>query len=466
MNRRQWLINAVASLVASTTCAAFGWAVEPLSSAPSYRIGDAGAIASGPVNRFAGARPASHHATSYHATSHHAASHHAASSADALGASAAHNAGYDAGDTCDACCDDWIGCGNGQWFVEAEGLLWWRKSRAMPPLVTTSIPNTPQEDAGVLGLGSTRLLFGGENVSDDGPRAGGRISFGRFLDRDQEWGVAASFFALEREEIGFTADSSVGILAIPFFNAGLVAPAEGSLLVNFPNVSQNGRVNVHNQNDVLGADVYLRKLLWAEENFRVDAIGGYQFSRIDDDLTINANFDDVSGIPNENFDITDVFRARNEFHGGSVGVLAYVDHGRWTLKGIAKCGLGNMRQTIDISGQTITTINGVSAGSNNGLFALPTNIGTYTNDEFGIIPEAKLNIGYRVTEHWTFSVGYSFMYWNNLATGASALDRNVNLTQVPGPPGAGTALVPLAPNFANNADFWVQGINFSAEFLY
>ena len=365
---------------------------------------------------------------------------------------------------CDACCD--IGCGTGLWFGEGEALLWWRKSRSLPPLVTASPPGTPQANVGVLGLPTTSVLLGGDNLSD-GPRIGGRFSIGRYLDPGQEYAIAGSFFILEQEENNFAADGSVGLLAIPFFNAGLVTPAEGSLLLNYPGVSQDGRVNISSQSDVMGADIYLRRLLIQDVDYRIDLIGGYQFSRVDDGLTINANYNDVSGLPAENVDITDSFLAQNEFHGGSIGLLAYGDYGRWTLKGLAKVGLGNMHQTVQVAGQTVTsTAGGASATTPSGLFSLPSNIGSYSHDEFGVIPEAKLNLGYRWNQNWTFAVGYSFMYWNNIATAGTALDRNINLTQVPGPPGLGTALVPAAPTFDNNPDFWVQGLNFSAEFAY
>lgn len=370
----------------------------------------------------------------------------------------------DAGD-CDACdtCDD---CAPGLWFAEAEALYWWRKSRPIPPLVTTNIGATPQAQAGRLSTGTTQVLFGQDNYTD-GPQPGGRAMIGRWFDEDRCFGVAGSFFALGQDQSAYSraASGTNDILALPFFNIGQVNPAEDALLINYPGVSSNGRVDVTAQNDVLGVDVYGRYLVWGEADFRLDLIGGYQFSRIDDSLRVHANYDDVAGIPNSNFDVTDTFDARNEFHGGTVGFLAQTYHGRWMVTAMGKVGLGNMRQTVNINGQTIATPvgGGAAAVSPQGLYALGTNIGSYSNDEFGIIPEGKINFGYQVNRNWTAGVGYSFMYWNDIITAGNTLDRSLNLTQIPGP------LVGAArPDFAfgERRDFWAQGINFSLQFSY
>jgi hypothetical protein len=369
-------------------------------------------------------------------------------------------------DSCAACdaCDSCGSCfGPGMWYAELEGLGWWRKSRPLPSLVTTSPAGTAQATAGVLGAGTTTLLFGNDNFTNI--ELGGRITAGFFLCPDQSVGVAGSFFALGDDDVEFSraAADANDILAIPFFDAA--AGVEDALLINFPGVTTNGRVDVRAVNEVLGGDVYGRFLLYGEEGFRVDALGGYQFSRIDDSLRIHANYDDVAGLPNSNFDVTDLFDARNEFHGGTLGVLAEASTGRFVVKGMAKVGLGNIRQTVVINGQTVATPvgGGAPATAASGLFTQGTNIGTYENDEFGIVPEAKLNFGYRLTDNWTVSAGYSFIYWNDIVTAGRVIDRQVNPTQIPGP-----MVGPARPDFAfgDRNDFWVQGANLSLEFVY
>jgi hypothetical protein len=452
MNSRHWLSAALASLFVS--------ACTLLPAEAQQKIGNSRYYAG---DEYTAPEPGS--AVSTHS---HASYNKAANSSTIVNNNASNLTSASLTDDCDACndaCDVCDPCADpGMWFVEAEGLLWWRKSRALPPLVTTSLPNTLQANAGVLGLDSTRILFGNDNYEDN-PQAGGRIWFGRWLGPEQQVGIAGSFFALGQDDVGYRspAQTQNDILAMPYLNSATSMP--DALLVNFPGVTQNGRINISSQNDILGADVYLRKLICADSCFRVDAIGGYQFSRVDDSLSINANYDDVAGIPNSNFDVTDIFDVHNEFHGGSVGFLAYVDRGPWTVKMLGKCGVGNMHQTATINGFTTNTpVAGTSDTTLGGLYTQPTNIGTYENDELVFIPEAKINFGYRLTNNWTFSAGYSFIYWSEIVTAGQVFDNRVNPTQIPGPI-VGPA-TPAPPTFLGTNDYWVQGLNFSAEFVY
>lgn len=365
-------------------------------------------------------------------------------------------------DDCD-CCDPCASCdaGCGLWFGEAEALLWWRNSRPLPPLVTTS--NLAAQ--GVLGDPSTQLLFGGNETGSVQP--GGRAQLGRWFDESQTLGVVGSFFVLGQDEINYSrvAGGPTDVLAIPFMNANAINSFESALLVNFPGVTTNGRVDIQAQNDVMGGDAYLRYIVWQDGNTRVDVLGGYQFSRVDDSLRVRANYDDVAGLPNANFDLTDDFRVKNEFHGASLGLLSQTYSGPWSLVMMGKVGLGNMHQSVTIDGQTVQTSvgGGPVTVRDGGLFTQGTNIGAYSNNDFGVIPEARLQVNYQVNSRWSLGLGYSFIYWNNVLTAGNAVDRSVNITQIPGP-----IVGPDRPQFAfgERSDFWVQGLNFSAQFVY
>src|SRR5436190_10489023 len=54
------------------------------------------------------------------------------------------------------------------WRVRGEYLLWWTNGNPLPPLVTSSPPGTPQNQAGVLGTPGVQTLFGGNSI-DNGP---------------------------------------------------------------------------------------------------------------------------------------------------------------------------------------------------------------------------------------------------------------------------------------------------------
>lgn len=434
MKRRAWLVASVASLVASS-------------------LGLSPALAQTPAaqSRFvAGSR--------YEVRDSYVkpASATAAGTASASAAAVSHMTSAASMDSCcDTCgtCDPCAAYGAGLWDIEGEVLLWFRKSRALPPLVATDV------------LPAGDILFGNDNYGDD-LEVGGRLTVTRWLGQDRVWGIAADGFGLGQSQTSFSLTAAPGqTLVIPFINSAGNVP--DALVVDDNGVTaDNGSVDVLYQNDVFGGDVYARRLIYAEESISIDAIGGYQFSRVDDGISIRSAFEDSGGLPGDTFDISDQILARNEFHGGVVGVIGQVDCNRWTIKALAKCGIGNMRQTVTYAGQTIATSGGVATVSQGGLFALEgANLGEFTNDEFVIIPEAKLNIGYRVSEHWTFSAGYSFMYWNKLVTAGQAIDTTINENFLPGGNQTGP-IRPAAPTFVDLGDFWVQGINLSAEFSY
>lgn len=372
---------------------------------------------------------------------------------------------------CNACnsCDLNSGCGNvcencpTRNFAKIEYLMWWGRGRSTPPLVTTSFNGTPMADAGVLGLPTTTVLYGGNDIGTDW-RSGGRLSIGRVLDQDGMWMAVGRFYGLDDSTDSFHAESAAGdpILARPFFN--VLLNQQDALLVGFPGVSTNGVIDVQSKSDMMGADAYVRHLLLGEEDLTIDFLGGYQFSRLDDSLEIRNSeliLVDPQGIfaPNTTIAMRDTFRTRNEFHGGVIGLAADVMRGPWKFEALGKVGFGNQHQTVVISGNTqITPGVGPVTNDPQGLLARQTNSGTYTRDAFTIIPEANFTLGYQINS-WTFSAGYSFMYWKDVAWAGDQIDTRVNLSN----PLVGDPL----PEFRfRNTDYWLQGLSFGAEYTF
>jgi len=366
------------------------------------------------------------------------------------------NSGY-----CAAGCGGNCYCPSG--YARVEYLMWWSNGRNTPPLVTTSPVNTLQDDAGVLGVPGTEVLFGGDYGA--GMRSGGRVTVGRSLGRTGEFSLNGRFFALGDSSAVFFDSSATGdpILAQPFYNA--VLAQQDSLLVAYPNVSENGSIGVQASNDVLGADVYLRNIFYWDQCKRIDFLVGYQFTRVDDSLLIESNrtsVDNSSGIPvGTTFNVTDSFRMQNEFHGAQFGVITEWQRGRAWFELLTKIAIGNMRQRAMLSGQTVRTQPpGVMTVSDSGLLVQDSNRGDYQRDQFSFIPEIGFTVGYQVTAKLSLTVGYSFMYWNDVLLAGNQIDPRVNLNQ-------DTLPDPALPAFAfHNNDFWVQGISFGGEFRF
>jgi hypothetical protein len=341
-------------------------------------------------------------------------------------------------------------------YGDVELLLWWTKGTHVPALVTTSPAGTPRAEAGVLGEPGTSVLFGDELLGQD-LQVGGRITMGWWLDGSHNFGVEGRFFALEGDSTTFFAESTGDpILGRPFFNPAL--PGEDAFLVAFPGVSE-GSIRANFTNDLFGTEVLARMMMYRTQLRRVDLLAGYQFLRLDDDLRINTftTSTDAGGfIPvGTTFDIFDRFRGRNEFHGGVIGVSGTMARGCWSLNGLAKVGFGNMRQTVVIEGaQTVTIPNLPGSEIGSGFLAQPSNIGTYTQDQFCFIPEMTLDLRYHINDCWSASIGYNLIWMSDVVLGADHIDRVVDLSQVTARP---------AFTF-EDTDYWVQGLNFGLHY--
>ena len=88
---------------------------------------------------------------------------------------------------------------------QVDALMWWTKELAMPPLVTTSPPGTPQAQAGVIGAQGTQVLFGNEDLFTD-PRGGGRLRLGGWLGARRWVGLELDYTRPGRRADGFPGD--------------------------------------------------------------------------------------------------------------------------------------------------------------------------------------------------------------------------------------------------------------------
>lgn len=383
---------------------------------------------------------------------------------------------------CNSCCGEL--CGNDPWrpcltlclpqdgWVSFEYLAWWQDGMNLPPLITTSPSNVTQAQAGVLGSGNaTSVLYGGNKVLTD-PISGGRLRFGFWLDKCHQWGIGAEYFQIGQDTESFRATSGGSpILARPFFNTQL--NREDSELIAFPNVvSGTGGVDV--STELIGWGVHLRHLRQCNEGCnaglfcgcpehfcsRTELMVGYRNLQLTEGVGIS---EDLVGInPANNFAIRDQFDTRNQFSGLDLGWMYRRTRGFWTFDALMRLAIGNTRQSVNINGTTRIDNGAVQQG---GLLAQTSNIGSYKRDEFSVVPEFDFNVGYQLTDHLRLIGGYTFIYWSNVVRPGDQISRDLNTDLLPPPvdPISGAA----RPEFAfRMTDYWVQGLNFGAEYRW
>jgi hypothetical protein len=408
----------------------------------------------------------------------------------AYGGSGCDAMGCSCGMGCDGGCDSMYGscgpggcdpCVGGAWrpcvtlcfpqngWVSLEYLGWAQRGMRLPPLITTNVGAIPaQGQAGVLG-GPTRVLFGGEEVLDDG-FSGGRLQFGLWLDRCHTWAVAAEYFELGSRTQSFSGNSNAyPVLARPFFNT--LTGQQDSQLVSYPNFA-TGNLNAQATSSLVGGSFHLRHQTGCGSgcgrgllcdgcsmfHSRTDTLFGYRYLQLDESVSIAENL--VGTGPGQSFRINDRFRTFNQFNGFDMGMAYNRQRGCWSADLLVRLAIGNTRQRVDINGNT--SINGAAA-QQGGLLAQTTNIGSYSRDQFTVLPEFGAGVGYQLTHNLRLKAGYTLIFWSNVVRPGDQIDMDVNPNLFPPAVSGGTS----RPQFQFvDSDYWVQGVNLGAEYTW
>jgi putative beta barrel porin BBP7 len=337
-------------------------------------------------------------------------------------------------------------CSNPLVWARFEVLLWWRQGRDLPPLVTTDPSTESSATAGI--LPDAQTLFGGGRVGTN-MQAGGRADVGFFTDPRQCVGFGDRFFGLGKDASNFSVTSNnVPVLAIPFVDSA--TGNNDALLIAYPGL-RSGSINITGSSSVIGNDVYARFLLCRDCNHRLDFITGWNYTRVADDVQIRTRstiISDPTIAAGTVLATLDQFSATNNFNGGILGLLWQRNCGCWSTQVLTRMSLGNMHETAIINGSGTATLNGTSQPTD-GVFTRPSNIGRRARDEFTAITELGCNLGYRFSPCTQLTVGYTFIYWNDILQAGTGIDPRI-----------GTSGGTTHPQFAfRHSDFWVQGLN-------
>tara|TARA_R110002049_G_scaffold47902_1_gene138352 strand:- start:43024 stop:44646 length:1623 start_codon:yes stop_codon:yes gene_type:complete len=363
------------------------------------------------------------------------------------------------------------------WF-SYEYLSWWQDGMALPPLITTSPQGTQRAQAGVLGQTGTTTLFGDGDVLDDSID-GVRLNFGFWFDRCHTMGLGADYFNIGSETETFTATSTGNpILARPFFNT--LTGLNDAELVAFTG-AVDGTVTARATSELHGGGFYFRRLRCCDEGCtggwicgcssafcsRTEARVGYRYLQLDESLTITEDLTSTDTANPGTFDIMDRFDTRNQFNGFDLGWSYRRVRDYWTCDVLLKLAIGNTHQIVTIDGTTTTNdpTDPPTVTRTGGLLAQVSNIGEYENDEFAVVPEFNLNIGYQMTDHFRLMAGYTAIYWSNVVRPGDQISLDLNTDQLP--PEAEPVTGIRRPTFAfRTSDYWIQGINFGGEYRW
>jgi hypothetical protein len=376
-------------------------------------------------------------------------------------------------------------------WVSAEYLLWWVKEGSLPPdFVLTGDPTT--NNPGALNAGG-RVLPGSPASVDYGALSGVRVSAGAWLDSGGTLGIEGSGFLLPQQSRTFKAVSDqngspvLGFRYIDTPGNPATPLAEDVFQASVPPGNMfgvgpfAGSVALFSSLRLWGAEVNAVAGLVNNGNLRLQALGGFRYVDLAEDLTVqlqsNAIDDGMVNFLGNTFPApagivtSDIFRTRNQFYGGQLGLRGEYTLGKFVVSTTGKVALGSNHEVVEVMGSsTLLMPPGTPPLSVPvGQFAGPSNIGRRTRDEFAVVPEVEVKLGYQLTSWLRATVGYDFLYLSRVVRPGSQVDLLVNDSVNPvngvfGMPPLDKSAFPQ-PLF-NRTDFWAQGVTFGLELRY
>lgn len=351
------------------------------------------------------------------------------------------------------------------YWISTEYLIGWIEDgpNAVPLIASGSLAD---DLPSALGQPGTQILAGGDRI-DYGMLEGLRVTFGRWFDPCQRYGLEASGFALSRSDLVKSFSSTptdLTSLSVPIL---LPDATESSIfaLVNSPGGSLPSETLTTRYDSSLwgGQGVFLVNGV-QESAWILDGMTGFKSLNLSESLELTGVIERDVGNGVSVVQGQDRFKTRSQFSGGVLGLRSTSSGRRLVLSSTGIVGLGYNSNDVEVSGNRLQTDPGVAPSLTQGfVFSEPTNIGTVRRRFFSVVPEYRFSSSYWLKSNISLDVGYTAMYWNNVVRPGDQIDRVVNPTQR-----AGGALVGDArptPFFILN-DFWMHSVSFGASFRF
>lgn len=376
--------------------------------------------------------------------------------------------GNDGYECCEAtCCEE--ACCDGKSWISADYLYWKIKDTSKVIPLATEAPTINL----ALTNPDAKVVLGGKKQNLEW-RSGARLAIGTWLDCDRTFGVeAGGFFIPPYWNIHSVATVGLGpnFLGIPYHNA--ITDLETSFPITGP-IAQlpfTGLAYYKIENQMTGAE--LNGLMDFEfcRPLGIKLIAGFRYLNFQEKFTFRTS-EPIRPLSTSVRNTKDRFQTRNNFYGGQIGAAFNYDCSCFTFDLKAKIALGATKGNVGIHGyfknNTGITSN-IPLQFNGGVFALPTNIGNYKKTFFTYIPEANVDIGYKITECIQLKVGYTFLYVSKVLRATKQIDRNLNPTQSPffnNNPLATLVGTPQPKGSTKTESLWAQGVNIGVEFNF
>jgi len=371
---------------------------------------------------------------------------------------------------------------NHRFYGGLDYLLWWVKGAPLSaPLVTTG-PESNRE--GIINNKKTTILYGaplfpavgGSNAENFNGLSGARLSLGYWLDDSHHLAVEAGGFALQQGSAPFDIQSnSAGSpgLSVPMYNGFFYLPegrcgqgqrncgtgvGEDRAPIAIPG-DLTGSVSISNTLQLWGLHANAVENVIRTPTWDVSALGGFRYLNLSENFNMGSF---VSGVVGSQFAAqsgftADNFATRNQIYGALLGLRALGRFGPFSLESTLTAALGVNNETISIDGFYVAH-NFLTTSGPYGIFATPANSGTSTSNQFSVVPQAEIKLGYDITPAIRLTVGYDFIYASNVVRPTEQIDRNLVKGQYFQEDVHSTSLA-YPQRLNRSTDFYTQGLS-------
>jgi hypothetical protein len=414
-------------------------------------------------------------------------------------------------------CGQAVRGGRNRFYAQGEYILWAMSGMDIPALVVAgearriNDEGELDEDARLV-FYNAQTIYGNEEILTQG-RSGARLRLGVWLGGGP-WALEGEYLGLGKISSSFTAGGdgvNLPFIGRPFINAttGQYAVED----VSFPEDSEfdepgiQGSVTVDANSELESGGIWLRRSLctiagcqpccdditcdscvdcgtgvgrcgsgrcrrwfsrcgslFRQGTQRIDFLFGIRSTRLSENLGVSENLQTLDALPTT-FHVNDQFSTTNEFTGLEIGYLWGWQNKRWSVDLLSRLAIGGTHQQVDINGSTLRGVGEGPIPENGGLLALPSNIGSYTQDQFSVMPELGATLGFAVTRRLRLTVGYTFIYWSDVVRPGDQIDTVLDTRQIPR--FDGTSTTAILPQFDfRETNIWVQGLNLGADYRW
>ena len=387
-----------------------------------------------------------------------------------------------------------------RFYGAVEYLYWWVKAAPLSVPLISSGPSENKEGF-LINSGSTVLYgapfapaVGGKDTQSFPGASGTRLTLGYFLDDSRINAVETSAFALQRVTAGFSAagnangvytagrvvDGQPAGIRIPVYNTIPYAPGGGcdpenglclvpktedGVPVSLPG-DITGKATARNSLQLWGMDISGVRLLASGPSWAVSGLAGAQYLDLEEGFGLT---DTLAGIPGGGYvgqsgQSNDSFKTRNQFYGVGLGLRGRYTYGPFFAEATGRLGIGVSHEVLSVQGSYFDVNSGFASSSGPyGTFAMPANEGRFSRNNFAAVPAVQVKLGYNVTPAIRLTVGYDFLYDNNVIRPGDQINRNVPKGQTFQQDG--TAASTTSPTrLFRTTDFFAHGLSAGVSF--